>query len=877
MIRIVALVCFWCFVGLPTLFGQQEVVYEIQLTDVSLKTVLQELERQYDLAFSYQDRLAEQVVSVDIKTDNLEELLNATLQGTGLSYELIEERYITLFVPDIISTVVPINRFCGRVLDSLSGQPLAYANAYLLRTQNGGSADEQGKFFFSSSTRPTDTIVISYIGYQEQRIAAYDYLKTQCPDIALSFLPYGENLMVVVTDYLTEGIELSKQGFSTNLQPDALPSLPGQVEPEVLQSLQFLPGISSPDGTLSNIHIRGSTPDQNLIMWEDIPIYHTAHYFGSISAFNPYVVDDVDIFRGGFGAAYGGRIAGIIDINTDARKSPGLTGGLGTNLFSAFGYAQAADKAQKHGVSISLRRSLVDAWNPPFFAQLRYRNQQEVLRGNFSPDNLPNGIRVADAFNFWDTQIKYSAQLSERDQLHLAGLFSENSFNNEVRDEMRQQSQIDSMALRHQGWKARWERRWTPRWQTAFLLASTNYDTDYTFTQDIFDPQFEDGGGRRDNEITEQQLRFSSIYNTSQEQQFAAGYQFTRYENDFLVLEQDEEVNLANQSGGVESRLHTLYGSYRSSEQAKTGIQAGLRANYYTNDGELYWEPRLQFWQQFNDNWRLQVAAGQYYQFLSQVVEFKGSNFGIKTPIWVLADDRKVSVLSSTQLQAGIIYQKGTWLVDAQLYAKRNSGLAALSIGFVPLPQQGFDEGSARVNGLDVLVKKRWGSFSSWFSYSLSSVNFEFDAFFDTEFVAPFDQRHQLKWANVLEYQDWTFSLGWQWSSGLPYSFMRDFRLLPNQGGGQPNVQPIYDAFNGERLAAIHQLDASILYNIRNKEWPDWSGVIGLALVNIYDRQNTYEREYFIENRPNAPRRILFEDNFNLGFAPNLVFRMAWK
>ena len=191
MIRIVALVCLWCFVGLPTLLGQQETVYEIQLTDVSLKTVLQELERQYDLAFSYQDRLAEQVVSVDITTDNLEELLETTLQGTGLSYELVEERYVTLFAEEVISTVVPIYRFCGRVLDSLSGQPLSYANAYLLRTQKGGSADEQGKFFFSSATQPTDTIVISYIGYQEQRIAAYDYLKTKSPAISLSFLPYG--------------------------------------------------------------------------------------------------------------------------------------------------------------------------------------------------------------------------------------------------------------------------------------------------------------------------------------------------------------------------------------------------------------------------------------------------------------------------------------------------------------------------------------------------------------------------------------------------------------------------------------------------------------------------------------------------------------
>ena len=162
----------------------------------------------------------------------------------------------------------------------------------------------------------------------------------------MPFLVYGENL-VVVTDYLTQGIDLANQGFGTSVQPAALPALPGQVEPDVLQSLQFLPGVSSPDGSVANIHVRGSTPDQNLVMWEDIPIYHTAHYFGSISAFNPFVVDNINVFRGGFDADYGGRIAGIIDMKTNALGEPGLSGGLGSNLYTAFGQAKVVSDNQR--------------------------------------------------------------------------------------------------------------------------------------------------------------------------------------------------------------------------------------------------------------------------------------------------------------------------------------------------------------------------------------------------------------------------------------------------------------------------------------------------------------------------------------------------
>ena len=42
--------------------------------------------------------------------------------------------------------------------------------------------------------------------------------------------------------------------------------LPGQVEADVLQSIQFLPGVSSPNGELSQLYIRGGALDQNLIL-----------------------------------------------------------------------------------------------------------------------------------------------------------------------------------------------------------------------------------------------------------------------------------------------------------------------------------------------------------------------------------------------------------------------------------------------------------------------------------------------------------------------------------------------------------------------------------------------------------------------------------
>lgn len=864
-----------CLVVSP--LSAQESTYQVQVRQQPLKQVIQQLEEVYQLSFSYEEAaVADVYVTLDLRTTSLDELLRGILAQTELDYQQVDRQFVMLVPRAVSPQVVPVYQLCGYVQDSVSGLPLVYASAYLLQQQVGGETDENGFFSFRAAVAVTDTIVISYVGYQEKRFQVADFLQTDCGSINLSMQFFEENL-IIVTDYLTQGINLGKQGFATQVRPAELPALPGQVAPDVLETLQFLPGISSPDGKLDNIHMRGSTPDQNLILWEDIPIYYSAHYFGSISAFNPFLVDEVQVFRGGFGAEYGGRIAGVIDLGTAVIGDPGWSGGAGSNLYSGFAYGRFTDPKKRHGVGLSLRRSLTGGWQSPFFQQLRNRSQQEVLRGNFTLDNLPPGLAFSDDFQFWDTQIKYTARLSSIDELQVAGLFAANQFNNQISDANRQQDHFDELDLRHLGGKIEWNRQWTPEWHSSVLLSATNYDYNYNFIQDFWNPMRTDGGGRRDNEIQEQQLRLTNTFFTPGQASFKGGFQYTAYQNEFLIIAKDEEVNLANQDGGGQTELYTLFGTYTTPEDRKMGMRAGLRANVYSVDQQLYWEPRLELWRRLGNDFRLQFAAGRYYQFLSQLVEFKGAKIGISSPIWVLADGQQVVPLAATQLQAGLIYNRKSWLLDLQLYHKRSKGLSGLSVGFVPSAQQGFARGDANVLGFDLLVKKRWGAFSSWLSYSLSEVEYEFPTFFDPEFYASFDQRHQLNWANVWQSNRWTISLGWQWSSGLPYSVMRDFRLRPSPSGTGNVVEPIYSAYNDQRLPACHQLNASIMYELRTRRHPGWSTVIGLSLINIYDQDNYYEREYFVDNRVDAPRHILFEENKNLGFVPNFMVRMEWK
>ena len=121
---------------------------------------------------------------------------------------------------------------------------------------------------------------------------------------------------VLITNYLTKGISLSNNG-TVVIEQQEFGILPGLIEPDILQSIQSLPGIASINETVSNLNVRGGTHDQNLILWDGIKMYQSGHFFGLISAFNPYLTNNVEVIKNGSSAAYGDGVSSIINMRLD--------------------------------------------------------------------------------------------------------------------------------------------------------------------------------------------------------------------------------------------------------------------------------------------------------------------------------------------------------------------------------------------------------------------------------------------------------------------------------------------------------------------------------------------------------------------------------
>ncbi len=74
-----------------------------------------------------------------------------------------------------------------------------------------------------------------------------------------------------------EFLSIANEPGKISFSPKHISTLPTIGEVDVFRSLQLLPGISSGLGGNAELYIRGSRPDQNLIMIDGIPLYQETH------------------------------------------------------------------------------------------------------------------------------------------------------------------------------------------------------------------------------------------------------------------------------------------------------------------------------------------------------------------------------------------------------------------------------------------------------------------------------------------------------------------------------------------------------------------------------------------------------------------------
>ncbi|MER3319147.1 MAG: TonB-dependent receptor plug domain-containing protein [Allomuricauda sp.] len=840
--------------GLPLSHAQENLFFKFEETP--LKEVILQLEKEMNLSFSYaEDLIDNKTITALAEGMSMNELLGLLEAQTGLHFEKIDGQAQIIIAPISLEKEV-----CIYLLDQDTRTPITETQV-VVDSSLVMETDQKGNVKFKDSGKTKYLIKVS--GYGSLDIQS---TKT-CNPIYLSAV-YKELDEVIVTSYITKGIDRNRNGSITITQ-EPLGPIPGQTTPDILQSIQMIPGVSSLDESASGIQIHGGTSDQNLVLFDHIRVFNSGYLYGMLSRFNPYATEKATIFKTATSAVYGDRVSGIIDISTDDKVSHKVSGGVGIDGLSIDGYIKVP-LSEKSSLSLYARNAYLDILKTQTYeayAKKIFSNSGPISDSNGNPLNVSSDdgytYDTSDSeFRFYDINAKYVYQPSEKDKLSVSALMTRNRtlFSFQKNGETKR----DSLATGNGGVSINWKHQTTSRQTDQITTYFSSYDSYYR-NLELYGNELEETN-IRGNRISDFGLELKSDRVFKNNDLLSFGYQLsnTNLEIDMSYishLDPADNISLPVQDSNLKN---VLFGEYSFRKDNEGLLKMGLRGVHYGSLGNLYLEPRLNIEIPINKSFRIRTGMERRNQPISQLIEFNQTELRLENNLWRLSDNTDYPLLQSNQFSAGLLFDKNGWTVDAEAYYKNLTGLTSYSQGF-HLPQPNLSEGKSRIIGVDILLKKRIRNYRFWAGYSFNDVNFTFDEIQESSFSGNNDIRHSFRVSNSLDIKNLKLSVGWQYRTGTPFTPIKNY--------DEESKAVTFESLNSGRLPSFHRLDASLTYDFVIN--PKSTKIqLGISALNIYDRIVPLA----VIHRTNQQNgELLLEQVIqrrSLGFTPNLTARV---
>ncbi|MBC9795616.1 TonB-dependent receptor [Sinomicrobium weinanense] len=814
-----------------------------------LSLILPVLENRFHVKFSYSDA---DIAPYRVITPNLSEQLPLILSKieaqTALVFEKLDERYYVITRKG--------GEVCISLKDATTGEPVSGATVEVIGSTRATVTDSLGNFHFPNV--PSDAVLhLRSMGYKTIDLPVAGWMGMPCK--SLLFHPEYQRLdEVVVQQYLTTGLQKKMDG-SVSISTEKFGILPGLAEPDILHTIQALPGVESINETVSNINIRGGSHDQNLILWDGIKMYQSGHFFGLISAFNPYLTRDVSVIKNGTSAQYGDGVSGTIDMHSENTVNDSFTGGAGFNLISVDAFARIPLN-KKLAVHLSARRSATDFISSPTYNSYFQRVFQDSKITDIHNQEVSEDIEREEDFFFYDTSLKVLYDPNEKHKIRAnATLFNNSLLYNEstVSTSESKESSLDQQNLAFGG---SIESQWSDRFTSLLTGYYTRYDLDavnYTL--------FTDQRLLLNNEVLESGVKLHTNYRLSNALNVSNGYQF--YE---VGITNTDDINIprfrTKQKDVI--RNHALFSevNYQSPEQ-KTFIRAGVRLNYIGKFDKFIVEPRLNIRQKLSRYIAVEFQGETRSQVTNQVIDLQRDFLGVEKRRWILANNSDLPVTMSKQISLGINYNKRSFYTGLEGFYKTVDGITTSGQEFQNQGQFLRTSGNYTSKGLEFLINKKAGKYSTWLSYTYAINDYEFGDLDPSRFPNNLDIRHSVSFAGTYIMKNLKLALGLNWHTGKPYTRPREGNEVTERKTGNTIN---YNSSNSDRLPEFIRADLSSTYNFSISE--KVRATLGIAILNVLNKENTLDIYYRLENDQST--EVQQVENLSLGITPNMTFRV---
>ena len=771
----------------------------------------------------------------------------------------------------------------GIVKDKESGETLPFANVFVKDTNIGTTTNADGFFTLFDIPSETSTIQVQYLGYKVETLVLTPEMVKDKITILLMSDNNQLDEVVVSNDSGQQIVKMNKSVSQISLSPKKLASIPNLGEKDIFRAIQLLPGVSGTNESSSGLYVRGGTPDQNLVLLDGFTVYHVDHFYGFFSAFNSGALKDIQLFKGGFPAEYGGRISSVMDLTGKTGNSNKLSLSAGLSLVSANATVEIPI-GEKANLLIAGRRSYTDILKSGLYNSIfDLYNDSNQTNGN----NLPNfnGFQqnqTQPSFYFYDLNTKFSYKPSDKDIISVSVYNGEdnldssrenqNTFGSGTEERTINSDIEDLLNWGNWGSSVRWARQWSDKLYTNVVGAYSNYFSQRKRINDI-SIQLADStntnksGLVEDNNLKDFTLRIHNEYKVNSKHSLEFGGQLTMNEVEYNYILNDSITVIDQKDKGL---LKTAYLQDKWSPTEKLNIVGGIRATHFDVTDQIYYEPRLSVSYKVNDKVKFKGAWGKYYQFVNRIVRedvTQGSR-----DFWLLANKENSPISFSQHFILGTSYEVDDWLFDVEFFEKEMTGLTEFSLRFQSAlgtdpNDQLFFEGTGISRGVDFLIQKKVGKYTGWLGYTLSEVVHTFPDLSNNPFYSLNDQRHEFKIVNVLKAGRWDLGATWVYGSGKPYTAPNGIYTITLLDGTETEYVSIGEK-NGLRIDPYHRLDLSATYNFNISSG---KGEMGLSVFNLYNKTNTWYNEFEVVDNQ------VTETNVNyIGFTPSLFLNVSF-
>jgi len=776
----------------------------------------------------------------------------------------------------------------GKITDSETGEAVPYAAVHIPGTNKGTQTNQDGYYTLQNVPTDTSTVIISSIGYK----SSFMFLTPEMPKTKQNYSinPQSVEMEQVDVKAIKNTVMNNNDQISTmQMTPKKLAELPNIGEKDILRAFQLMPGVSAANEGSSGLYVRGGTPDQNLILYDGFTVYHVDHLYGFYSAFNSNAVKDVQLYKGGFEAKYAGRLSSVTDITGKDGNSKDINVGGDLSLLSANVFAEIPI-GDKFTSFFAFRKSYKGPLYNKIFKQFNNTPQAVQSPGGGRSRFGGNNFAATISSYFYDLNSKMTYRPNDKDVISFSLFNGTDNLDNSVKlnmpnfgGETNRLFASDNSDLTHYGnlgSSLKWSRRWSEKFYGNTLISYSNYysdrdrTTNRTVTKTDATTETIKMGMIETNNLKDYSLRSDYTWNVTPKNEIGFGVNLTSYNIKYSYSQNDTSsiLNIGNKG--------KLLGGYLQNKfrflDNKLTITPGIHATYYDITAKEYTEPRLSATYAINNKLKMVGAWGKYYQFANQITRediLSGS-----TDFWILSDGKKVPVSSAIHYITGINYETSDFLFSVEAYYKQLSDLSQYTLRFNQGPmnqqsgyEQDFYTGRGYARGIEFFAQKKLGNLTGWASYTLSQVRNQFDVYGKNFFDADQDVPNEFKIIGIYKWKKWSFSATWIYATGRPYTAPEGGYTITLLDGTEKTFISA-GTKNSRRLDDYHRMDFAVNYLLKSLNGIKERGNISFSLFNVYDRKNTWYKEYQITDG-----QIISIDKKFLGITPNLTLTLKLK